>query len=466
MNTARLYSVQTLSDWVESHQRDASWGAIAIASIIAIVDWEVGANVSLGFLYVFAILAASFTMPRAGLIIFALACAVLREAFGPFRWQPAFEVRLALVGAAFGGMGLLVSELNRNRKLVTQNLRQREQFLVAQQASERQLSTLVNTCPLPILIADDSGTVIVANQACHALFEVSPDGPAANLLGYLPELKDIISDDTRAVGPIRREVECSGITGSGEPFFAHVWLTKYLATSDSRIAVVLWDASEDLRGRELANVQSMMATSRMVVAGFAHEVKNMVAVIRALSARLAERCALEADGEYLGITSTLDSLSSLSASALKTRSEPSESAVDLSSTMKQIRIVLHPVLDGAGVEVEWDLPELPRVRADHTALLQVFLNLARNSERATRLTSNPRFTVKAATHPNLVTITVSDNGPGVMHPEHLFKPFRSTAGGSGLGLYMSRATLRACGGDLWYESRDGGACFQIRLLEA
>jgi signal transduction histidine kinase len=276
----------------------------------------------------------------------------------------------------------------------------------------------------------------------------------------------MISDESGPDGMIRREIECSGITRSGEPFFAHVWLTKYRATADSRIAVVLWDASEDLRGRELANVRSMMATSRIIVAGFAHEVNNMVAVIRALSTRLAERCGLEADGEYLGVTSTLDSLAALSASALNTRSESTESAVDLSSTMKQIRIVLQPVLDGAGVEVEWDLPKLPRVRADHTALLQVFLNLARNSERATRLTANPRFTVRAATQPNTVNITVLDNGPGVVDPDQLFKPFRSTAGGSGLGLYMSRATLRACGGDLWYESRDGGACFQIRLLEA
>jgi signal transduction histidine kinase len=209
-----------------------------------------------------------------------------------------------------------------------------------------------------------------------------------------------------------------------------------------------------------------MMTSRVLVAGFAHEVRNMVGALGALCAQLAERGGLQTDAEYLAINSTLASLTNLSGSALQLGSEASESAADLSSTLKQIRVVLQPVLDAAGVQVIWSVPELPRVRGDHTALLQVFLNLAKNSERATRLIPDRKFCVDAATTDAGVTISVRDNGPGVSNPEQLFQPFRSTTGGAGIGLYISRATLRACGGDLWYEPQEKGACFQIQLLEA
>jgi signal transduction histidine kinase len=467
MNTTQILNVQVLADWLESHQREAALLSVVVAAITAISDWRVGANVSLGALYTFAILISSLTMPRAGIVVFALVCAVLREAFGPFRWQPAYEVRIALVGTVFGGLGLLVAELNRNRKLIIQNLRQREQYLIARRESKRQLGALLDTSPIPILLAEASGTVVVANQACGSLLGISPQHAAGNIFDYLPELRALLDTAPRGSDPVRREIECAGRRGSGELFFAHVWLTAYEASTGTRMAVVLWDASEDLRGREMANVESKMATSRVLLAGFAHEVGNLASAASALCTRLAIRCDAQRDDEYLALTRTLQSLSGLAASGLRLEAGQHDRFVDLSTTMEQIRIVLQPILDGADVEILWDLPErLPRVRADHSALIQVFLNLAINSERATRQMATRQFRVEAVTEGDRATLTVCDNGPGVSDPEHLFEHFHSHAGGAGLGLYVSRATLRSCGGDLWYEPGRGGACFCIRLQAA
>jgi signal transduction histidine kinase len=62
-----------------------------------------------------------------------------------------------------------------------------------------------------------------------------------------------------------------------------------------------------------------------------------------------------------------------------------------------------------------------------------------------------------------VSIRVIDTGPGVAHPERLFQPFQLGADVTGLGLYVSRAIIRAYGGNLRYEKQDRGACFVVEL---
>jgi C4-dicarboxylate-specific signal transduction histidine kinase len=76
------------------------------------------------------------------------------------------------------------------------------------------------------------------------------------------------------------------------------------------------------------------------------------------------------------------------------------------------------------------------------------------------------LTISALTGDSAVTIRFRDTGPGVSHPEQLFKMFRSNSDSSGIGLYISRAILRSYGGDLRYEFTDTGACFAIELLRS
>jgi signal transduction histidine kinase len=78
-------------------------------------------------------------------------------------------------------------------------------------------------------------------------------------------------------------------------------------------------------------------------------------------------------------------------------------------------------------------------------------------------------TVAVERRGDLVRATVSDTGPGI--PEEtlalIFEPFYSSkrrAGGSGLGLSISRGIAQMHGGDLATESRAGaGASFVLTL---
>jgi hypothetical protein len=62
-------------------------GAAGIA-LIALVDWKVQPNLSLGFLYVFPILLLASGLATVPLLGVAAGCAVLREVLSPLALEP------------------------------------------------------------------------------------------------------------------------------------------------------------------------------------------------------------------------------------------------------------------------------------------------------------------------------------------------------------------------------------------
>jgi signal transduction histidine kinase len=114
--------------------------------------------------------------------------------------------------------------------------------------------------------------------------------------------------------------------------------------------------------------------------------------------------------------------------------------------------------------MHWDVQEsLPLVWADRYGLIQVFLNLAKNSRRAMASTGVKQLRIAARKEEGTVTIRFEDTGTGIASPEHLFRPFQRGAESSGLGLYVSRAIMRSFGGELSYEPTSEGCCFAVVL---
>ena len=57
--------------------------------------------------------------------------------------------------------------------------------------------------------------------------------------------------------------------------------------------------------------------------------------------------------------------------------------MDLSEVLSDLRIVLEPICEESDIELNWSIPNtLPPVQADRHSLLQVLLNLMKNSQRA------------------------------------------------------------------------------------
>lgn len=130
----------------------------------------------------------------------------------------------------------------------------------------------------------------------------------------------------------------------------------------------------------------------------------------------------------------------------------------------EARLVAHPSVVFAN-----RLPETLVMTLDANQLGRVFLNLLKNAREALESVSttleHPEISVTASADAENVTITVSDNGPGLppRARDKLFVAFEGSAraGGTGLGLAIAREITEAHGGRLVFVDQDPGTRFDL-----
>jgi C4-dicarboxylate-specific signal transduction histidine kinase len=144
--------------------------------------------------------------------------------------------------------------------------------------------------------------------------------------------------------------------------------------------------------------------------------------------------------------------------------EQARSPIELAPVMDELRVLLEPAYRESDMELGWEIEDsLPLVWADRYGLIQVFLNLAKNSRRAMQNATEKKLAVSASVQDETVIVRFEDTGTGIANPENLFRPFQRDAQATGLGLYVSLALVKSFGGDLVYEPRDRGCCFAVAL---
>jgi signal transduction histidine kinase len=179
---------------------------------------------------------------------------------------------------------------------------------------------------------------------------------------------------------------------------------------------------------------------------------------------LARVESLHGNQDFAALGTVIEGLERLSSMELKA-SDPATGTIALTALLDELRVLIEPGYSEVGMQVRWNVPpDLPTVWGDRLGLLQAFLNLARNSQRAMETSEHKVLSVTATTGRS-VAVRFADTGPGVGDPELLFRPFQRTPGGTGLGLYVSRGILRSFGGDLAYEPGAAGGCsFVVTLV--
>jgi signal transduction histidine kinase len=226
------------------------------------------------------------------------------------------------------------------------------------------------------------------------------------------------------------------------------------------------DTSQDLRDREEENLHHLLAGSRILVGAVSHEVRNVCGAIAVVHENLARSGVHDGSKDFEALGTLVLALERIASLDLRQAVEQ-PIRVDLNSFFEELRIVVSPGLHEKGVEDSWESEtNLPMVWADRQSLMQVFLNLIRNSETATAAQTTRRLRVATSVDSGHIFISVIDNGPGVDHPELLFKPFQQKSQRVGLGLYLSRALMRSFRGDLRYQPSREGAIFIVELARA
>jgi two-component system, LuxR family, sensor kinase FixL len=449
-----------------------SWRVAAaglLITAIALVDWRVEVNIAFGFLYIFPMLLLGTVLPRWQVILTALLCAFLADFFDPFAFTLAVALpQDVLVFSALAGAGLFSSEITRSRRSQMESLHQLETEVSARREAEEQLEFLFESSPAAILIMSDDYRILRANSAAHRLFEATPGSlPGRSIGGYLPALSHVpLVDETSQ--RFRTEMQCRGERESSEVFMANVFFSTYDTTAGTRLAAMVVDASEEIREREESALEQLMASSRILVGAVSHEVRNVCSAISVIRENLARNARWEGNKDFEALGSLIEALNKIASLELKqTSGESQMESLDLHETLRDLRIVLDPYCQQAGVSVFWTIPEEHLiVVADRHKLLQVLLNLAKNSARALEAAEDKRLNISVSAKEKTVSLRVADSGPGIASVEKLFQPFQVGAASTGIGLYLSRALLRSFGGDLRYDPAAPGCTFVIDLATA
>jgi two-component system, LuxR family, sensor kinase FixL len=438
--------------------------AIGLIAAIATIDAATEPYMSLEFLYLFPIIIVGGILGRSQIIVVAVTCAGLGEAFAEL---PANEmtVRFLFSSAGLAGTGLFIAELVRNREAALVHARALEAQQQRVRDAEEELQFLVDTSPAAIITIDAEGRIMLANEAAHRLLESEAEPLRGQpISSYLPALHSVLQTHSSTV--LRTALQCRGHRKNGEAFLAGVWFSTNTTLSGLHLAAIVVDLSEELRSREDLSFEHLLRSARVLMNAVAHETRNICSAALVVHKNLSQLEELRGTDDFEALGTLMESLKALMTTQLQPSMNPT-TTIELTTVFDELRVLLEAAYGEPQVEIDWQLPEsLPLVRAERYGLIQVFLNLAKNSLRAMEATATKRLRVRGSEDAHSFRIHFEDTGVGVASPERLFRPFESGAASTGLGLYVSRAMIRSFGGDLLYEPRAQGACFTVVLAVA
>lgn len=232
--------------------------------------------------------------------------------------------------------------------------------------------------------------------------------------------------------------------------------------------------------RNLADADRL-ASLGMMSAGIAHELNTPLAVLKGLVEKLnADASSIEPAQAalMLRVVQRLERLGDSLLDFARARS-PRAAPTLMHSVVSEAATLVRLDRQTVGVEFDNSVPESLVVSCDPDRMVQVFVNLLRNSADALRAASPRRANSESIVRIESSTLekdgrqwaslTVSDDGPGIDPAilSRLFEPFASTrldARGTGLGLAVADAIVREHGGVILARNRQGGgAVFEVLL---
>ena len=259
-------------------------------------------------------------------------------------------------------------------------------------------------------------------------------------------------------------------------------ITPFEENGERRALLEITSLEHSYRISREESLNSTHATTRELVRGLAHEIKNPLGGIRGAAQLLAAELNNAELSDYTNvIIEEADRLHKLVDRLVGSRQPLKMAPVNLHEVMERVRNLVEAEISGNGIELIRDYdPSIPTVLADSSQLIQAMLNIVRNAMQAlfspevehnlgriylrTRIIRNA--TIGAKFHRLAASIKIIDNGLGIK-PEmidSIFYPMISgRAEGTDLGLSITHSIVNQHKGVIECESRPGATCFTVIL---
>ncbi|MBI5367690.1 MAG: FHA domain-containing protein [Planctomycetes bacterium] len=344
------------------------------------------------------------------------------------------------------------------------------------QATEHRLGYLLRYVPVGIFAVDAAGQFTLWNASCERLLGHAADAVVAardlDLLLPSPEgpQATLAQVDATAGLVVEREL----VRADGSPFLGVLTLRRFDDPGGAAAGYVglLEDVTERRTLRDELAREEKMATLGLLVAGVAHDFKNVLSPMMGF-AELAQRRPESAPRLIEAVLAGTQQGLALTTALLRQARSGEDSAVptDLGALLDAVVRLVHHELVRNAIEIRREYEPAPLAEVNPGLIQNVFLNLILNAREA--MPQGGRLTLRVAAEQDRVSVSIADNGIG-MSPEtvaRLTTPFfttKSGAGGArrgvGLGLFTSRQTIEHHAGELRCVSEPGrGTTFTVAL---
>ncbi|ANY89808.1 MULTISPECIES: nitrogen regulation protein NR(II) [Pseudomonas] len=225
---------------------------------------------------------------------------------------------------------------------------------------------------------------------------------------------------------------------------------------------------------------SKQETTKLLVRGLAHEIKNPLGGIRGAAQLLARELPHEDLRDYTNvIIEEADRLRNLVDRMLGSNKLPSLAMTNIHEVLERVCSLVEAESQGGVTLVRDYDPSLPDVLIDREQMIQAVLNIVRNAMQAIagqndlrlgRITLRSRavrqFTIGHVRHRLVARVEITDNGPGIpaQLQDTLFYPMVSgRPDGTGLGLAITQNIISQHQGLIECDSHPGHTTFSIYL---
>ncbi len=340
-----------------------------------------------------------------------------------------------------------------NEELAAARSERLQQLAEKERLADR-LERLLELLPGGVLVLDDNGCISQTNPMAEALLE--QDLPGKDWVAVMAEHFD------------------HRLTEYGEVMLKngkHVTISMRPLDAEPGQIVLLMDVSDQHDLKAMLNRQDRLAAMGEMAASLAHQIRTPLTTALLYASNFEKDNLNTADRQRMSVkvVERLRHLEHMVNDMLRfTRGSSFVAAtIDLHALLNEFRQIMEPQIEQAGAALNLpDSREPIALRGDREAVLGVFLNLANNALQS--CAGNAVLSISVTgTENGKVSIQFADNGPGIAADiaEKIFTPFYTTRSeGTGLGLAVAQATLRAHDGEIKYLSQQGkGATFVISL---
>ncbi|NKB33379.1 MAG: PAS domain-containing sensor histidine kinase [Pseudomonadales bacterium] len=344
---------------------------------------------------------------------------------------------------------------------------------------------LLDNLKTGVVLLDSNLRLLYINIAAEALFEIS-DRKAKQLF-----IGDIIINAEEDIGEMQTAiVKHSSFTKRkaelnvlhDKTIFVDYTLSPFEFEGESQALLEISSLEHAKRISREESLQSAQATTRELVRGLAHEIKNPLGGIRGAAQLLAQEVASGELNDYTNvIIEEADRLHNLVDRMVGSRKPLELKEINIHEVLERVRSLVNAELSGNGIKLSYDYdPSIPAIVADSEQLIQAMLNIVRNAMQSldspdvdhtlgeillrSRIVRN--VTIGAKFYRLAASLEVIDNGPGIPQDmiDAIFYPMISgRPDGSGLGLPISHGIINQHNGMIECESKPGKTKFTVVL---